>query len=123
MCVKYGGLNTPAVVNLGLRASDFFRHSSFVIRISIPRRRHAALGRVGHRARTGAARADFRTRASRGANDWGNTMNLLPSLRPVLDELTQRFGTQIEGAHAPQPNELYLHAKLELAGALCSALY
>ncbi|MBI5384861.1 MAG: NADH-quinone oxidoreductase subunit C [Verrucomicrobia bacterium] len=50
-------------------------------------------------------------------------MNLLPSLRPILDELTQRFGAQIEHAHAPQPNELYLHAKLELAGALCSTLY
>ena len=29
-------------------------------------------------------------------------MNLLPSLRAILDELTQRFGTQIEPAHAPQ---------------------
>ena len=50
-------------------------------------------------------------------------MNLLPSLRLVLDELTQRFGAQIEHAHAPQPNELYLHTKLELAAALCSAFY
>ncbi len=50
-------------------------------------------------------------------------MNLLPSLRPVLDELTERFGAQIESAQAPQPNELYLYAKPELAGALCSALY
>src|SRR5437016_7107573 len=50
-------------------------------------------------------------------------MNLLPSLRAVLGELTQRFGPQIEHAHAPQPDELYLHAKLELASALCSAFY
>ena len=50
-------------------------------------------------------------------------MNLLPSLRSILDELTQRFGAQIEHAHAPQPNELYLHAKIELAGALCSTFY
>src|SRR5580765_8747169 len=50
-------------------------------------------------------------------------MNLLPSLRPILDELTQRFGIQIEHAHAPHPNELYLHTKLELAGALCSLFY
>ena len=48
-------------------------------------------------------------------------MNLLPELQIVLDELTQRFGAQIEHAHAPQPNELYLHAKTELAGPLCSA--
>jgi Ni,Fe-hydrogenase III large subunit/Ni,Fe-hydrogenase III component G len=50
-------------------------------------------------------------------------MNLLPSLHTILDELTQRFGAQIEHAHAAQPNELYLHTKLELAGALCSAFY
>jgi len=50
-------------------------------------------------------------------------MNLLPSLRAVLDELTERFGSQIERVQAPQLNELYLDAKPELAGALCSALY
>jgi Ni,Fe-hydrogenase III large subunit/Ni,Fe-hydrogenase III component G len=50
-------------------------------------------------------------------------MNLLPGLQTVLDELTQRFGAQIGHAHTPQPNELYLHTKLELAGALCSAFY
>ena len=50
-------------------------------------------------------------------------MNLLPSLRPILEELKHRFGEQIEEAHAPQPNELYLHTKLELAGALCSVFY
>ena len=50
-------------------------------------------------------------------------MNLVPGLRIVLDELTQRFGAQIEHAHGPQPNELYLHTRLELAGALCSVFY
>src|SRR5881296_428774 len=50
-------------------------------------------------------------------------MNLLPSLSTILDELRQRFAAQIEHAHAPQPNELYLHTRLELAGALCSAFY
>jgi Ni,Fe-hydrogenase III large subunit/Ni,Fe-hydrogenase III component G len=50
-------------------------------------------------------------------------MKLLPGLQTVLDELTQRFGDQIERAHAPHPNELYLHAKAETASALCSAFY
>ena len=50
-------------------------------------------------------------------------MNLLPDLRSILDELTQRFGAQIAAARAPQLNELYLHAPPELAGALCSAFY
>src|SRR5213594_861688 len=50
-------------------------------------------------------------------------MNRLPSLQLILNELRQRFGAQIEHAHAPHPNELYLHTRLELAGALCSAFY
>ena len=50
-------------------------------------------------------------------------MNVLPALKGILDELRQRFGAQIEHAHAPQPNELYLHTRLELAGALCSVFY
>ena len=50
-------------------------------------------------------------------------MNLLAALRSLLDELTQRFGAQLEHAHAPSPNELYLHVKAELAGALCSTFY
>jgi Ni,Fe-hydrogenase III large subunit/Ni,Fe-hydrogenase III component G len=49
-------------------------------------------------------------------------VNLLPGLKVVLDELTQRFGTRIEPAHAPQPNELYVHAPVDLAGALRSVL-
>ena len=49
-------------------------------------------------------------------------MNLVPGLQAVLDELTQRFGAQIEH-HAPRPNELYLHAKAALAGALCATFY
>ncbi|MGA2557077.1 MAG: hypothetical protein ABSG04_12475, partial [Verrucomicrobiota bacterium] len=50
-------------------------------------------------------------------------MNLLPGLQIILDELTRRFGAQIEETLAPQPNELYIHSKLELAAAFCSALY
>jgi len=50
-------------------------------------------------------------------------MNLLPELRSILDEVTQRFGTQIRHAPATQPDELYLLAPLELAGALCSTFY
>jgi len=48
-------------------------------------------------------------------------MKLLPQLHVVLEELTRRFGAGIEHAHAPQPNELYLHTTLELAGALGAA--
>jgi Ni,Fe-hydrogenase III large subunit/Ni,Fe-hydrogenase III component G len=44
-------------------------------------------------------------------------------LQLALDDLTQRFGGQIEHAEAPRPNELYLHAKSALAGAICSVIY
>ncbi len=50
-------------------------------------------------------------------------MNLIPELQTVLEELTRRFGAQIARVPAPQANELYLEAKPELAGALCSAFY
>src|SRR2546422_299189 len=43
--------------------------------------------------------------------------------RSTLFPYTTLFRSQIEHAHAPQPNELYLHTRLELAGALCSAFY
>jgi Ni,Fe-hydrogenase III large subunit/Ni,Fe-hydrogenase III component G len=50
-------------------------------------------------------------------------MNLIPGLRLALDDLMHRFGPQIDQFHAPRPNELYLHTKLDMAGAICSALY
>jgi Ni,Fe-hydrogenase III large subunit/Ni,Fe-hydrogenase III component G len=50
-------------------------------------------------------------------------MNLVPGLATVLEELTARFGAQIEKAEAAQPNELYLHTNVGLAGALCSVFY
>ncbi|ACB75746.1 NADH-quinone oxidoreductase subunit C [Opitutus terrae] len=50
-------------------------------------------------------------------------MNLIPSLLPVFDELQQRFEGQLQRVDASQPDELHLHAPLELASALCSTLY
>ena len=50
-------------------------------------------------------------------------MNLLPALQSILDDLQHHFGGQIEHAHAPQPDELYLHVPPALAGALCSTFY
>src|SRR5205807_2168395 len=60
---------------------------------------------------------------SRGVDYRRHSMNMLPALQTILNELEQRFGAQILEARAPQPNELYLHAKVEVAGALCSAFY
>src|SRR5204863_1511703 len=64
-----------------------------------------------------------RTHPARRADDWRVPMNLLAGLETVRDELIQRFGSQIEGFHSPHPNELYLHANLDLSSALCSLFY
>lgn len=50
-------------------------------------------------------------------------MNILPALQLALEDLMRRFGPQIDRFEAPRPNELYLRAKLDMAGAICSALY
>src|SRR5438034_720321 len=80
----------------------------------------------GAHANTWAAPAQpaLRTGPSRSSAHRRRSMtNLLPQLRLVLEDLTQRFGEDIEHSHSPQSNELYLHTKMELAGALCSAFY
>ncbi|HZL42230.1 MAG TPA: NADH-quinone oxidoreductase subunit C [Verrucomicrobiae bacterium] len=50
-------------------------------------------------------------------------MNILPSLQPILNELTQRFGNRIEAVHAPRPNEVYVHAQTDLAPGITAQLY
>src|SRR6266581_3620363 len=82
--------------------------------------------RRGAHANTWAAPAPaaLRTGPSRRRDHRRRSMTtLLPKLRLVLDDLRQRFGAEIEHCHSPQPDELYLHTKMELAGALCSAFY
>src|ERR1041385_4461356 len=91
--------------------------------MSLEDRGHVACSCANYRARSGAARTDLRACPARCRNDWRSSMNLLPGLQSVLDELRERFGTQIESAHAACPNELYLHTKIELSGALCSLFY
>jgi len=46
-----------------------------------------------------------------------------PDLMAAMRAPAERFGAQLERAHAPQPNELYLEAQPEVAGALCSTFY
>jgi Ni,Fe-hydrogenase III large subunit/Ni,Fe-hydrogenase III component G len=50
-------------------------------------------------------------------------MNISPTLRPILNELTQRFGDRLATASAPQPNEIYLHAKSDLVPGFCGHVY
>ena len=50
-------------------------------------------------------------------------MSLLPSLEPILLDLTKRFGLQIDEVLIPRPDELYLHTRMEAIPALCAYFY
>ena len=50
-------------------------------------------------------------------------MNLLPALRPIVEEVRRRFGTQIESCEAPHPDEIYLRTNQNTVSALCAFLY
>ena len=50
-------------------------------------------------------------------------MNILSSLQPILNEVTQRFGQRLESVRAAHPNEIYIHAKMELVAGFTAHLY
>jgi Ni,Fe-hydrogenase III large subunit/Ni,Fe-hydrogenase III component G len=50
-------------------------------------------------------------------------MNVLPGLKPVIDDLIDRFGARIEAVIPARPNEVYVHAGLELVTGFCAQLY
>jgi len=50
-------------------------------------------------------------------------MNVLPSLQPILSELTERFGKRVTAVSAPRPDEVYFDAPMELVAGFCGQLY
>jgi Ni,Fe-hydrogenase III large subunit/Ni,Fe-hydrogenase III component G len=50
-------------------------------------------------------------------------MNILPSLEPILTDLTERFGARLEKIDAPRPNEVYFDAQMDLVAGFCAQLY
>ena len=50
-------------------------------------------------------------------------MKLLPSLEPILNEVTQRFGQRLEAVRVAHPNEIYFHAPMDLLSGFCADLY
>jgi Ni,Fe-hydrogenase III large subunit/Ni,Fe-hydrogenase III component G len=50
-------------------------------------------------------------------------MNILSSLQPILNEVTQRFGERLRVLPAEKSNEIYFHAQMELAPGFCGHLY
>jgi Ni,Fe-hydrogenase III large subunit/Ni,Fe-hydrogenase III component G len=50
-------------------------------------------------------------------------MNALPTLQPILDDLTQRFGERLSAPRAELPDEVYFQARMELVSGFCGHLY
>jgi Ni,Fe-hydrogenase III large subunit/Ni,Fe-hydrogenase III component G len=50
-------------------------------------------------------------------------MNILPTLQPILADLTDRFETRIYDLQAPRPNEVYFQAEMDLVPGFCAQLY
>jgi Ni,Fe-hydrogenase III large subunit/Ni,Fe-hydrogenase III component G len=50
-------------------------------------------------------------------------MNVLPALQPVLADLAERFGPRLERVQPARPNEVYLHAQMDILAGLCAQLY
>ena len=48
---------------------------------------------------------------------------VMPSLQPILDDLSKRFEEQIDEIRAAAPNEIYLHTRMEIIPALCAYFY
>jgi Ni,Fe-hydrogenase III large subunit/Ni,Fe-hydrogenase III component G len=48
---------------------------------------------------------------------------ILPGLRPVLHDLTERFNSRIKSVQVARPNEVYFQAEMELVPGFCAQLY
>src|SRR5436309_478902 len=49
--------------------------------------------------------------------------DVLNTLTPILDDVTQRFKGRIDADHASQPNEVYFHASMDLVAGFSGHLY
>jgi len=50
-------------------------------------------------------------------------MNILPTLQPILDEVTQRFGKRLNLLRTESLNEVYFQANSDLVAGFCGHLY
>src|SRR2546425_1498965 len=70
-----------------------------------------------------AAHAPLSPSATQRAHPRSHSMNILPSLQPILNELTQRFGNRLSVLSAERPNEIYFESQMELVPGFCAQLY
>jgi Ni,Fe-hydrogenase III large subunit/Ni,Fe-hydrogenase III component G len=57
-------------------------------------------------------------------NDQSATLSsILPSLQPILNDLTERFGPRLERIQPARLNEVYFQAEMDLVPGFCAQLY
>jgi Ni,Fe-hydrogenase III large subunit/Ni,Fe-hydrogenase III component G len=50
-------------------------------------------------------------------------MTILSTLQPIVTDLTERFGSRITDVRLARPNEIYVHAQMELVAGFCAQIY
>jgi Ni,Fe-hydrogenase III large subunit/Ni,Fe-hydrogenase III component G len=50
-------------------------------------------------------------------------VNILPELLPIVADLQEHFSGRFDAVRSPQRNEIYFHAKMDLAAGFCAYLY
>ena len=50
-------------------------------------------------------------------------MNVVPELRPIVDDVSARFAGRLSPLPSPHSNEIYFEAKIELIAGFCAHLY
>ncbi|MBP8258805.1 MAG: NADH-quinone oxidoreductase subunit C [Verrucomicrobia bacterium] len=52
-----------------------------------------------------------------------NLDRVSPDLRPIAEDIARRFGNRIDAWDTPRPNEVYVHASMDLAAGFCAHLH
>src|SRR5690348_12021150 len=91
--------------------------------MSLENGRHGGGGRRGGTVRVLAPGTPLRAGPGVSSPAPRCPMNVLASLRPVVTDLTDKFGTRIANVQATRPNEIYFHAPLELVAGFCAQVY
>jgi len=50
-------------------------------------------------------------------------MNIVPTLQPIVSDLSRKFGTRISDIRPLRSNEIYFHAQLNLVAGFCAQIY
>src|SRR5436190_16305323 len=89
--------------------------------LKIQRDDHGSLSRRD--ARVLDPYATLSTRGRSHSHYRRHSMKVLPSLQPIAEEITTRFGSRLKGLQIAQANEVYFDANIDLIAGFCGHLY